>query len=174
NKISFQELGPQDFLEHLRAFKGDRENIYVVTAMDAETYGHMRNAEESHYRPVVKGDGRPSSDDDLYLEFMPDAVPDAVANSMHEKASVNWGQWECAVNSEIKSQFLVNRDLDYYIGNALIERDSCVLADFVTKRKGEDFWRHFLLPIPLENADRRLKQIDEKLDCYGIKGRTRN
>jgi alpha-amylase/alpha-mannosidase (GH57 family) len=40
NKISFQELGPQDFLEHLKALKGDKENIYVVTAMDAETYGH--------------------------------------------------------------------------------------------------------------------------------------
>jgi alpha-amylase/alpha-mannosidase (GH57 family) len=47
NKISFQELGPQDFLEHLRAFKGDRENIYVVTAMDAETYGHhIKNWEQ--------------------------------------------------------------------------------------------------------------------------------
>jgi alpha-amylase/alpha-mannosidase (GH57 family) len=40
NKISFQEVGPKDFLEHLQALKGDRENIYVVTAMDAETYGH--------------------------------------------------------------------------------------------------------------------------------------
>ncbi len=40
NKISFQELGPHDFLEHLKSLRGDRENIYVVTAMDAETYGH--------------------------------------------------------------------------------------------------------------------------------------
>jgi 4-alpha-glucanotransferase len=40
NKISFHELGPDDFLNHLRASKGDKENIYVVTAMDAETYGH--------------------------------------------------------------------------------------------------------------------------------------
>jgi len=40
NKISFQEVGPKDFLENLNALKGDRENIYVVTAMDAETYGH--------------------------------------------------------------------------------------------------------------------------------------
>jgi len=40
NQISFQELGPHDFLEHLKGLKGDRENIYVVTAMDAETYGH--------------------------------------------------------------------------------------------------------------------------------------
>ena len=40
NKISFQELGSGDFLENLKSLKGDRENIYVVTAMDAETYGH--------------------------------------------------------------------------------------------------------------------------------------
>jgi len=40
NKISFQQLGPKDFLEHLNALKGEREDIYVVTAMDAETYGH--------------------------------------------------------------------------------------------------------------------------------------
>jgi len=40
NKISFQELGPKDFLENLKDLKGDKENIYVVTAMDAETYGH--------------------------------------------------------------------------------------------------------------------------------------
>lgn len=40
NKVSFHELGPRDFLEHLKAQKGDRENIYVITAMDAETYGH--------------------------------------------------------------------------------------------------------------------------------------
>lgn len=40
NKISFHELGPKDFLDNLKALKGDKENIYVVTAMDAETYGH--------------------------------------------------------------------------------------------------------------------------------------
>jgi 4-alpha-glucanotransferase len=40
NKISFHELGPGDFLNHLRACKSEKENVYVVTAMDAETYGH--------------------------------------------------------------------------------------------------------------------------------------
>jgi len=40
NKISFQEIGPKDFLEHLKGLGGDKENIYIVTAMDAETYGH--------------------------------------------------------------------------------------------------------------------------------------
>jgi alpha-amylase/alpha-mannosidase (GH57 family) len=40
NKISFQQVGPREFLEHLNNLKGDRGDIYVVTAMDAETYGH--------------------------------------------------------------------------------------------------------------------------------------
>ena len=40
NKISFQEIGPESFLNHLRSPKGARKNVYVVTAMDAETYGH--------------------------------------------------------------------------------------------------------------------------------------
>jgi alpha-amylase/alpha-mannosidase (GH57 family) len=47
NKISFQQVGSKEFLEHLNALKGDREDIYVVTAMDAETYGHhIKNWEE--------------------------------------------------------------------------------------------------------------------------------
>ena len=40
NRISFQEFGPKDFLDHLHSLKGEKEDIYVVTAMDAETYGH--------------------------------------------------------------------------------------------------------------------------------------
>jgi len=40
NRISFQELNASDFIAHLEEWQGKRENIYVVTAMDAETYGH--------------------------------------------------------------------------------------------------------------------------------------
>ena len=40
NKISFQDFGPKDFIAHLIQQKGKRENTYVVTAMDAETFGH--------------------------------------------------------------------------------------------------------------------------------------
>ncbi|MEE8473257.1 MAG: hypothetical protein V3S82_08820 [Dehalococcoidia bacterium] len=40
NKIAFQDLGPTEFLADLDQKRGDRENIYVVTAMDAETFGH--------------------------------------------------------------------------------------------------------------------------------------
>jgi alpha-amylase/alpha-mannosidase (GH57 family) len=40
NRISFQELEAKEFVAHLEEWQGKRENIYVVTAMDAETYGH--------------------------------------------------------------------------------------------------------------------------------------
>jgi len=40
NRISFQALGAKEFIAHLEQWQGNRENIYVVTAMDAETYGH--------------------------------------------------------------------------------------------------------------------------------------
>jgi alpha-amylase/alpha-mannosidase (GH57 family) len=40
NRISFQELEAKEFVAHLEDWQGKRENIYVVTAMDAETYGH--------------------------------------------------------------------------------------------------------------------------------------
>lgn len=40
NKISFGHIGPHDFLEHLKQMGANNEDAYVVTAMDAETYGH--------------------------------------------------------------------------------------------------------------------------------------
>jgi alpha-amylase/alpha-mannosidase (GH57 family) len=40
NRISFQSLGAKEFIAHLEEWQGQRENIYVVTAMDAETFGH--------------------------------------------------------------------------------------------------------------------------------------
>jgi len=40
NGISFQDLEAKEFVAHLEEWQGKRENIYVVTAMDAETYGH--------------------------------------------------------------------------------------------------------------------------------------
>ena len=53
NKISFQELGPKEFLENLKSLKGDKENIYVVTAMDAETYGHHIKGWEETFLAAV-------------------------------------------------------------------------------------------------------------------------
>ncbi len=40
NQISFQNIDARGFITHLAQWKGKKENIYVVTAMDAETFGH--------------------------------------------------------------------------------------------------------------------------------------
>jgi alpha-amylase/alpha-mannosidase (GH57 family) len=40
NKISFHHLDASGFLDQLRQLQGDNTDIYVVTAMDAETFGH--------------------------------------------------------------------------------------------------------------------------------------
>ena len=40
NRISFRSIKAEELVEHLQQWRGKRENIYVVTAMDAETYGH--------------------------------------------------------------------------------------------------------------------------------------
>ena len=47
NKISFQTFGASEFLDSLMQIKGQKEDIYIVTAMDAETFGHhIQNWEE--------------------------------------------------------------------------------------------------------------------------------
>jgi hypothetical protein len=40
NKISFQDVEGKGFIEHLRAAHGNTRDMYIVTAMDAETFGH--------------------------------------------------------------------------------------------------------------------------------------
>jgi alpha-amylase/alpha-mannosidase (GH57 family) len=40
NKIAFQTLGPQGFLDHLEKNRRGRKDTYIITAMDAETFGH--------------------------------------------------------------------------------------------------------------------------------------
>jgi alpha-amylase/alpha-mannosidase (GH57 family) len=40
NKVSFRDLDAAGFLEQLRQLKGNHKDIYVITAMDAETFGH--------------------------------------------------------------------------------------------------------------------------------------
>jgi len=40
NRIAFHEIDAEGFIQHLVTFAGDRKNIYVVTALDAETFGH--------------------------------------------------------------------------------------------------------------------------------------
>jgi len=40
NAISFHSVDPSSFIERLQALRDRRSSIYVVTAMDAETFGH--------------------------------------------------------------------------------------------------------------------------------------
>jgi hypothetical protein len=40
NKVSFRDLDASGFLEQLRQLRGNHKDIYVITAMDAETFGH--------------------------------------------------------------------------------------------------------------------------------------
>ena len=40
NKVSFQDIDAGGFIDHLKQLRGAREDIYVITAMDAETFGH--------------------------------------------------------------------------------------------------------------------------------------
>jgi predicted glycosyl hydrolase (DUF1957 family) len=40
NRIAFADLSAEDFIANLRALKNHHADIYVVTAMDAETFGH--------------------------------------------------------------------------------------------------------------------------------------
>ena len=40
NKISFQDVDGRGFLNHLKDFAHGKKDAYIVTAMDAETFGH--------------------------------------------------------------------------------------------------------------------------------------
>ncbi len=60
NKISFQDLGPKEFIAHLENWQGQKENIYVVTAMDAETYGHHIQGWERTFLAKVYEELEPS------------------------------------------------------------------------------------------------------------------
>jgi len=60
NKISFQTAGPSEFLDNLVQIKGDKEEIYVVTATDAETFGHHIKHWEELFLAEVYRQIRPS------------------------------------------------------------------------------------------------------------------
>lgn len=40
NRVSFRDLGAKEFVRNLEERQDGRKNIYLVTAMDAETFGH--------------------------------------------------------------------------------------------------------------------------------------
>lgn len=55
NKISFQGIDSQGFISALISLCGSKKDIYVITAMDAETFGHhIQSWEELFLREVYK------------------------------------------------------------------------------------------------------------------------
>ena len=62
NRISFQDLEAKEFVAHLEEWQGKRENIYVVTAMDAETYGHHIQGWERTFLAKVYEELEPSAE----------------------------------------------------------------------------------------------------------------
>jgi alpha-amylase/alpha-mannosidase (GH57 family) len=62
NRISFQDLKAKEFIAHLEEWQGKRENIYVVTAMDAETYGHHIQGWERTFLAKVYEELEPSAE----------------------------------------------------------------------------------------------------------------
>jgi predicted glycosyl hydrolase (DUF1957 family) len=49
NQIAFRELDAPSFFAKLRELHGDRADIYVITAMDAETFGHHHRGWEETF-----------------------------------------------------------------------------------------------------------------------------
>ncbi len=84
NRISFHELEPRSFLDNLRRLRGDRPDIYVVTAMDAETFGHHipewedqflgRVFDQIHWESAELDGPSPSSDDQIQVVKLSDLL----------------------------------------------------------------------------------------------------
>jgi len=62
NRISFQDLDAKKFIAHLEEWQGKRENIYVVTAMDAETFGHHIQGWERTFLAKVYDELEPTTE----------------------------------------------------------------------------------------------------------------
>jgi alpha-amylase/alpha-mannosidase (GH57 family) len=62
NRISFRNMEAKEFIAHLEQWQGKRENIYVVTAMDAETYGHHIQGWERIFLARVYEELEPSAE----------------------------------------------------------------------------------------------------------------
>ncbi len=62
NRISFQDLSAREFIAHLEGWQGGRKSIYVVTAMDAETYGHHIQDWERTFLARVYQELKPNGD----------------------------------------------------------------------------------------------------------------
>jgi len=77
NRISFRNIEAKEFIAHLEQWQGKRENIYVVTAMDAETYGHHIQGWERIFLARVYQELEP------WLESTPDIKQATVLAGQH-------------------------------------------------------------------------------------------
>lgn len=63
NKIAFKNVDAPGFIRSLKNIEGADENIYVVTAMDAETFGHhIKNWEAIFLKSLLEKLATPSKD----------------------------------------------------------------------------------------------------------------
>jgi len=55
NKISFRAVDGESFIEHLRRLRRSEGDVYVITAMDAETFGHhIQHWDKLFLSPVLE------------------------------------------------------------------------------------------------------------------------
>ncbi len=85
NKISFQSIDARGFIEHLKhaqTSQNSKDNIYVITAMDAETFGHhIQDWEKLFLAEVYQSLDHPATDAEkvdngVQLPLIPPSIPE--------------------------------------------------------------------------------------------------
>ncbi len=91
NEISFQKTDDAGFINHLRGMGHGRKDAYIVTAMDAETFGHhIKNWEKLFLEEVYEAICPPAAVNSLEAACIPPSVPgqgtSVYSNSISETA----------------------------------------------------------------------------------------
>lgn len=90
NKISFQGIDARGFLAHLAEHNRSHEDIYVITAMDAETFGHhLKNWEKLFLEEVYQalGPAVPRGGDIRQLQLLADEHRDILTLQKKSEAT---------------------------------------------------------------------------------------
>ena len=81
NEISFRQTDEADFIDHLRNLGTGRQDAYVITAMDAETFGHhIKNWEKLLLEEVFEAICPPTGAGDGETACVPPAMPGQAAS----------------------------------------------------------------------------------------------
>ncbi len=109
NRISFKELDVPGFLKHLIIFGDGKDDIYVITAMDAETFGHhIKNWEQDFLGS-------------LYLQLrMQKTLPRVSKQSVRSQPPVPPDQASAIIKSVTISELLDN----FQAGKAILPKSS--------------------------------------------------